>query len=48
MSQEDAFNLKYLASNERGTHHKKTNYYGYSGDVLKGLIFVSSRVRRIN
>ena len=22
---------------------KKTNYYGYSGDVLKGLIFVSSR-----
>ena len=44
MSQEDAFNLKYLASNERVEHIiKKTNYYGYSGDVLKGLIFVSSR-----
>ncbi|MDU7765031.1 MAG: DUF3427 domain-containing protein, partial [Staphylococcus sp.] len=44
MSQEDAFNLKYLASNERVEHIiKKTNYYGYSGDALKGLIFVSSR-----
>ncbi|MDL5363982.1 hypothetical protein, partial [Halalkalicoccus sp. NIPERK01] len=42
--QEDAFNLKYLASNERVEHIiKKTNYYGYSGDALKGLIFVSSR-----
>ncbi|MCC3755913.1 DUF3427 domain-containing protein [Staphylococcus capitis] len=44
MVQEDAFNLKYLASNERVNHIiNKTNYYGYSGTALKGLIFVSSR-----
>ncbi|WP_323703723.1 DEAD/DEAH box helicase [Mammaliicoccus sp. Dog046] len=41
---EDASNLKHLTSDDRVKHIlEKTMYYGYSGDDLKGLIFVSRK-----
>ncbi|MGZ2418031.1 superfamily II DNA or RNA helicase [Staphylococcus caledonicus] len=40
---DDLTTLKDLTSDERINHIiEKTNYYGYSGEELKGLIFVSS------
>ncbi|MBA8759982.1 DUF3427 domain-containing protein [Staphylococcus schleiferi subsp. coagulans] len=40
---EDLTQLKQLTSDERVKHIiEKTQYYGYSGDELKGLIFVSN------
>src|SRR5699024_7311019 len=41
---DEVSNLSDLTSNERVEHVlEKTNYYGYSGDELKGLIFVSRK-----
>ncbi|MDR0899666.1 MAG: DEAD/DEAH box helicase [Lactobacillaceae bacterium] len=38
----DTADLKYLTSDQRVDYLiEKTNYYGYSGETLKGLIFVS-------
>ncbi|MDR3189930.1 MAG: DEAD/DEAH box helicase [Lactobacillaceae bacterium] len=39
---DDSTQLKNLVSNERVAYIlEKTTYYGYSGDILRGLIFVS-------
>lgn len=44
IEQQDATQLKYLTSNDRVNYVlEKTNYYGYSGDKLQGLIFVSNK-----
>lgn len=44
VEQEDVSQLKYLTSYERVNYIlEKTNYYGYSGEKLHGLIFVSSK-----
>ncbi|MEM5418624.1 DEAD/DEAH box helicase [Staphylococcus gallinarum] len=41
---DEVSSLKDLTSDDRIKHIlEKTNYYGYSGDVLKGLIFVSRK-----
>lgn len=41
---DEVSNLSDLTSNERVEHVlEKTSYYGYSGDELKGLIFVSRK-----
>ncbi|KAB7665877.1 DUF3427 domain-containing protein [Bacillus sp. B1-b2] len=41
---DDATELRRLVSNERVKHIiEKINYYGYSGDRVKGLIFCSSK-----
>ena len=48
VTSDDYTELKDLTSDERIKHIiEKTNYYGYSGSQLKGLIFVSRKEEAI-
>ncbi|WP_337120002.1 DEAD/DEAH box helicase [Staphylococcus aureus] len=44
IKEDDVTKLRYLTSDERVNYIiQKTDYYGYSGEILQGLIFVSSK-----
>ncbi|HDI7434458.1 TPA: DUF3427 domain-containing protein [Staphylococcus aureus] len=44
IKEDDVIKLRYLTSDERVNYIiQKTDYYGYSGEILQGLIFVSSK-----